>query len=178
MKSPSVDQKSFQASASSFVSVGWDLSEMPWSSSLRSSLLTSCSRLRVGSRSPWSLPNNLAVPSAVGNIKVSPLLCDVNSLRRWISDVSRFSICSISAIIMCPFQILRREQRIFEDSWQNFLTKLVEPWLVSGRNRMRFNHCFKRNHWVLEWFSESPFKRGFFPSARRSGHFAESNSSP
>ena len=41
-------------------------------SSLRPSLLTSWSRLGVDSRTPWSLPDKFAVPSAIGNIKCSP----------------------------------------------------------------------------------------------------------
>ena len=77
-------------------SVGWDRSEFPWSSSLRSSLLESCSCLRADSRNSWSLPNNFAVPSAIGRIKMLSLFCGVNasfalSLRTWISDASIFS---------------------------------------------------------------------------------------
>ena len=64
-----------RASASSCVSVAWNPSSSPWSSPLRSSLLTGCSRLRVGS---WSLPDNFAVPSATGNIKMSHF-CGVNT---------------------------------------------------------------------------------------------------
>ena len=41
---------------------------------LRCSLLTSCSRLRVGSRNSWSLPDILAVPSAFGKMKSSRIL--------------------------------------------------------------------------------------------------------
>ena len=48
-----------------------------------------------------------------------PPLCGVNtsvalSLRGWISDVSRLSITSMSAIIMCPFQV-SRDQHVFEE---------------------------------------------------------------
>ena len=75
MKSPSIDQKSFRASASSFASsIGWDFSEFTWRSSLRSSLLTGWSRHRVASRTPWSLPDDFAVPSAIWNLKkLTPL---------------------------------------------------------------------------------------------------------
>ena len=94
MKSPSIDQKSLRGSASSFVCVGWDPSEFPWSSSPRDLHSWGRSRLRVDSRTPWSLPNNSAVLSAIGNFNYSPLL-GVNtsfalSLGAWISDVSKF----------------------------------------------------------------------------------------
>ena len=48
MTSPWILQKSFQTSASSFVSVGWNLSGSFWSAPLGTSLLISCSRLRRG----------------------------------------------------------------------------------------------------------------------------------
>ena len=165
MKSPSIDQKSFQASTSSFVSVGWDLSECPWSSSLRSSLLSVCSRLRVGSRNSWSLPDNFTVPSANGNIECS-LLCGVITafaftLRAWISDASKIfqllNVCNHNI----SFPNSPCDQYISEEySRYNFLTELVEPGLVSRRNRMIFN-CTKRHYWSFEWFSESPFVKCF-----------------
>ena len=71
MKSPWTNHKSAQASASSVDSVGCNSSGSPWSSPLRSSLPTSCSRLRVVSRNSWSLPDIFfAVPSA-GNMNSS-----------------------------------------------------------------------------------------------------------
>ena len=50
MRSPWIDRKTPRALASSVDCVGWDSSDSTWISPLRSSLLTSCSRLRVGSR--------------------------------------------------------------------------------------------------------------------------------
>ena len=49
-KSPWIDQKSARASASSVDSAGWESPDSPWSSLLKSSLLTDGSRLRVDSR--------------------------------------------------------------------------------------------------------------------------------
>ena len=77
-------------------SASWESSGSPWSSPLRSSLPTGCSRLRVGSRNSWTLKDNFAVPSAVKKI------CGVNtafalSLGAWISDASMFSSSSMSA---------------------------------------------------------------------------------
>ena len=68
MKSPWIDQKSDQASASSSDSVGWD-SPSSCSSPLRSSLLTVSYRLIVSSWNSWSFPDNFAVPSATWNTK-------------------------------------------------------------------------------------------------------------
>ena len=78
MKSPWIDQKSLRASASSLDSVGWGSSGSHWSSPLRSSIFTVCFRLGVGSRNSLSLPNNLAAPSAIGNMNSSPF-CETNT---------------------------------------------------------------------------------------------------
>ena len=46
-----------------------------------------------------------------------------------------------------------------EYSWQAFLTKLVEPWLVVCRNRNTFNHCSERNDRSFKWTSKSSLTR-------------------
>ena len=118
-------RKSLRASASSFVSSsGWDLSEFSWKSPLKSSLLTSWSRVGVDFLSPWSLPDNFTVPSAIGNM-IFHLFLDVNtsfvlSLRAWISDASNFPSSSVSATKMSPFQIPPRSRHI----GRTFLIKL------------------------------------------------------
>ena len=133
-----------RASASSFVSVGWNPSSSPWSSPLRSSLLTGCSRLRVGS---WSLPDNFAVPSATGSFKMSHL-CGANtsfalSLRRWISDASIFSKSSMSATRMSPFQILPATD--------------AYPRNILGNTFLPIWWSTKRNYWTFKWFSQTSF---------------------
>ena len=93
-----------------FVSGGWSPSRSPWSSPLRSPLLTGCSRLGVGSRNSWSLPHNIAVPSATGTMKSSHL-CGVDTSsasiqQGWMSDSSKVSYSSVSATRTSPFQLL------------------------------------------------------------------------
>ena len=141
-------------------------SELPWRSPLSSSLLTCWSRLEVDFRNPWSLPDNSTVPSGIGNLHCSPLfgvtLWSALSSRAWTSDVSKISSSSMSATKISPFQIHSRNQCVSEEpSTYNFLTKLVEPWLVFRRNRMIFIHCTTRDDLALKWFSESPFIKSF-----------------
>ena len=78
--------RQMRASASSFDSVGWDPPSSPWSSPLRSSFFTVCSRRGVGSRNSWSLTDNFAVPSAAGNINSSPSCVIWILLSRWFCE--------------------------------------------------------------------------------------------
>ena len=64
-----------RASASSVVSAGWDSPGSTCSSLLKSCLLTVGSRLRVGTRNSWSLPDNFAGPAANGIVNSSPFFC-------------------------------------------------------------------------------------------------------
>ena len=101
-----------------FVSVGWNPSDSPWSSPLKSSLHTSRCCLRVGSRNSWSRPDNFAVPSAIGKMN-SSLLCGVNTSFAlnfqggFLIRPSFFS-SSRSATSISPFQTLPRDQLISE----------------------------------------------------------------
>ena len=112
MKSPWIDQMSLRCFSVMFCFCRLKPFRFALKSSpLRSSLLTSCSRLRVGYRNSWSLPNSFAVPSANVTMKCSPL-CGVHtlfalSLRGWISDASTFSNSSMSATRISPFQVPR-----------------------------------------------------------------------
>ena len=115
MNSPVIDQKSFSASASSSV-------QSPWRGLEKRVCLILLEELLVPLLypvDPWSRymvsnadlsPETLIVPSANGNIKLSPFM-GVNtsfalSLLAWISDASICSNSSMSAIGMSPFQIL------------------------------------------------------------------------
>ena len=114
---------------SPFVSAAWDPSEFLWSSSLRSSLPTSWYCLGVDSRTSWSLPDNFTVPSAIVNMKFSPLFLNVItsfalSHRAWIPDAQVFQLLSVcNQNISIPDS--PRLQCISEKhSWQDFLTQI------------------------------------------------------
>ena len=178
MKSPWIDQKSLWASASSVASVGWDSPGSPWSSLLKSSLLTVCFRLRVGSRNSQSLHNNFAVPSVTGNMNSSPL-CVTNTsfdliFRGSISDasnLSKFSSSLIFATKIYPFQILAACNAHLENT--TCRTFLPNWWRL---------HCFfvalrlystiaPNGITRLVNGSSNRLSHGVFPSARRSWTF-------
>ena len=150
---------------SSFASVGWDLSEFPWGSSLTSSLLTGCSLLGVDSRTSKSLPDNFAVPSAIGKKKMFTPFGLQHFFRIEPSSMDFWRVQILQLLDVCNQNIsfpdfLPRDQYVSEEyAWQDLLTKLVEPWLVFCRNRMRFNHRTERYDWASEWFSKSPLTR-------------------
>ena len=113
MKSPEIDQKSFLASPSYSVESCREVEEDPSDSPRRlfcSSPRSGLSRIKVDVLRYRSPPDNSTVPSAVGNMKISPVI-GVNtsfalSLQAWSSDASTSSKSSMSATIMSPFQIL------------------------------------------------------------------------
>ena len=112
------------------------------------------SRVKVDALRRCPLPKILTVPSATGNMKF-PLLCGVNtsfalSLLAQSSDASISSNSSMSATIMCPFQIPpSRVQCITEEkTWQDFCSKLMQSRLVFRRNKVIFDHCSKRKKLV------------------------------
>ena len=111
-------------------------------------------------------PKILTVPSATGNMKLSPFI-GVNtsfalSLRAWRSATSISSNSSMSATQMSPFEILSRVQDITEEcTWQDFRTKLMQSRLVFRGNRVIFDHCSKRYNWSVKENSEPPFIRCF-----------------
>ena len=109
IKSFCIGQKSARASTSSVGSDGRDSSASPWSSPLRSSLLTVDCCLRVGSRSYEPLPVNFAVPSAIGNMNSSSSclisIFFAKVLQGKISDASKSLDSSRSAIRISLFQI-------------------------------------------------------------------------
>ena len=152
-------------------------------SKLQRHLLILWSRLWVGSRTSWSLPNSFDVPSATGKMKCSPL-CGVDTsfaliLRGWISDTCIFSNSSKSAIKMSPFQILSAIN--------------AYPRKIPGKT-------FLPNWWSLDWSrtemewystnqpkgilgplngSPNRLSYGVFSYMPESlGHFADSNSIP
>ena len=174
---PKLDQKWFLASASSRVESSWrGVGEESPSDSPRK---TSCSSPRSGWW--WSqMPGNpglrwmvsdvdllqrlFTVPSATGNIKLSPFI-GVNTsfalrLLAWISNASISSNSSMSATIMSPFQMLPRMQCMTEEyTWQDFWAELMQSRLVFRRNRVMIDHCSKRYCWSVEGHSEPPFLR-------------------
>ena len=107
--SSSIDQKSLRASASSWVSAGWDSHGSPWSSSQRSSLPAGSYCLRVRSRISWYSKRFCRAVCDWEHENVHTF-CGVNTsfasmLRGWISDASIFSKSSMSSTRMSPFQI-------------------------------------------------------------------------
>ena len=84
------------------MSNGWDISEFPWRSSLRSSLLTSWSRLRVGSRTPWSRKSCVLESGKVR----SPIIVDTLFLHH-------IQIC-----VSCPGRVTTFVERSESESWK------------------------------------------------------------
>ena len=177
MKSPWIDQKSFRASASSFVSVGWNPSGSPWISTLRSSLPTSCSCLRVCSRNSWSLPDNSAAPSAAGKIQIFASLLRQYFFRlEFFEDKfplrPYFPILKMSATKISPFQVhaaINAYPRTIPSN--TFWPK----WWSLDWSRAEIGWYFT-NYWTLQCFSASPFMRSFHIGGL--GHVADSNSIP
>ena len=127
MKALWMYQKSIRTSASSFDSVNWDSSGSPWSSPLRSSLPTVCSRLWSGfsefAVSPW----HFCCTICYWEFELFSF-CGVNPsfvlILRWkISDASIFQFLHISNLDI--FQNSSRDQfvskknlgKIFSDRW-------------------------------------------------------------
>ena len=118
-----------------------------------------CSRLLVGSRNSWSLPDNFAVPSAVGKMKYS-LICGVNTsfalIRRgWISDAPMFSNSSLSAT-----RISEPKHDVWMSPWvlMKFLLFFSWWWAVGCRHVMRVRRtaaqivsCFQSVRAQVHW---------------------------
>ena len=172
-----MDQKWFLASASSRVESSWRrVGESVWFSSKNFLFLSSFrmmmvsdagqSRIKVDGLRRRSPPKIFTVPSATGNIKLSPFI-GVNtsfalSLLVWISNASISSNSSMSATIMSPFQMLLRMQCITEEyTWQDVWAELMQSRLVFRRNRVIIDHCSERYYWSVEGHSEPPFVRCF-----------------
>ena len=176
MKSPWIDQKSFRASASPFVSSGWNSSLSPWDSPLRFSLLTVGSRLRVGSWNSQFLPDNFAEPSAIGDTNCSSLwvirTSFAFSLLGYVSDASNFSNSSISAVSFCSSQIHPRSKHILERFFVIIALQIDEFVLCLSLGVLGDIQSNASNN-ITGPLNDSPNLRSFwdFPSARKSWTF-------
>ena len=138
MKSPPLDQKSFRASASSFVSVGRDLFDYPWNSSLRTSLMTrfipNWSRFKdfmISSKQfCCSSCNWEDVHPSAKWILLFRWSFEHGLLTRLIFPSSSTSATKISLPDSPPQPMHFRRLHLVRLSYQH----LVEPWLVSFRN--------------------------------------------
>ena len=110
-----------------------------------------------------SQPEIFTVPSATGNLKLSPCFH-----RRWHflciepSGVDFRRVHLLQFLNVCDHNVSfpdsSRIQYITEEfSWQDFWTKLMWSRYVFRRNRMMFDHCTKRSYWSSKWHSEPPF---------------------
>ena len=109
-------------------------------------------RLRVGSRISWSLPDNFAVPSAIGNIELLSFVASITSfaliLRGWISDTSIFSNSSMSATRISPCQIHPVIQCISEKMVLAKLScQIGEALLDLVQKSDNIQPCPKRIYW-------------------------------
>ena len=152
MKSAWLDQKSHWASASSLDSDGWKPSGSPWRFSTENFAPTGLFPWVLGIRGLFLtiLLHQLLlgiwnIPSSVVSIILSHWFFGI--YFRCVPFLQFFNVCNQEIFFM----------HFREHTWKNFLSKVVEPWLVSCRNRKLFNHCTKRKNKTLKWFSESPF---------------------
>ena len=162
MKSSEIDQKSFRASPA-FGNESWGGCGDPSDSPRRCSC--SSPRFRRSRNKVFSDPDLLQIillyhlRSGMWTFHqcwaLSPLSHRI--FFAWISDASIPSNSSMSPTKVSRFQISPREQGVAEEySRENFLTKLVESWLVFRGNRVLFNHRTKWNLWSFKRFSKSP----------------------
>ena len=186
-----MDQKSFLASPSSSVESScfdcWsvleeNLSGSPWRipcSSPRSGL----SRIKVDVLRRWSPPQILTVPSATGNIKLSPFIgvntSNALSLRAWSSDASICSNSSMSAMSRSPFQIppacnaypMNFPDKTLGPNWCSLHWSLAEIGWYS-------TIVPKCNNWAIKWNSEPRFLRVSIHQTRDLVCFADSSNTP
>ena len=152
---------SAQASASSGGFVGWYFPDSPWSSPLRSSLLTVGSRLTVG-----SLPDSFAVPSAIGNLK------------RWFFEDKYLMHQAFPHLpgLLSKYLLSKNTQRPAH-SPERFLVILscqIDEFLHDLSVKLDdFQPLLKKYYWPFEWFSKPSYSRSSpFPGCR--GHLADS----
>ena len=143
------------------VSYDWDPSDSLWRTSLCSSPPAGWSWTEVVHRKTWSLPDNWPRKWSFHHFSAR------EPPSRWVSEhgfpTRRHSPARQCLRPWCLFfqKPPRIQHTSHEGYWQNFLAKLVESWLVLGRNRMLLNHRSERNYGPMKWSSESPFIRCF-----------------
>ena len=163
MKFPDMYQKSFTvspASGSESRGCGRDPSDSSRKSVLLSPWIGRC-RTKVDVLRSWSPPGVLIRPSAIGKIN-SPSLGNVTSfalsLFEWIYDASIVSNSSGSETCTSPVQILPRVQSVSkEQSRWDFLSKLMDSWLVLRSSWVTLNQWTKWNNRSLKWLPKTSF---------------------
>ena len=174
---PWIDQKTFQASASSFVSSRRNSSLSPCEILRWDSLLTVDSRLRVGSWNSQFLPDNFAEPSAIGDTNCSSLLVIRTSFAfsflGYVSDASNFST-SISAVSFFFFPnspaIKAYPRKILRNNCcANWWIRALSLSLSRSFGRYPIN----ASNGITGPLNDSPNLRSFwdFPPARKSWTF-------
>ena len=179
MKFPDMDQKSFRASppsrSESWGSGGGDPSDYP-RKSLWSSPRIGWSRIKVDVLSSWSPPTNFIRPSAAGNMNFpfsfgkSDFLC-IESFCVDFRCVHRFQLLNV-----CNHQFTlpnsTRVQSISNEQFKwDFLSKLMDSWLVFRRDRVILN----QPNGMIGPSKGSPkrLSHEVFPSDKRSWMFSQ-----
>ena len=182
MKSPWIDQKSARTSASSVVSVGWIYLGSPWSSLLKSSLLTVGSRLGAGSRNLLSLPDNFVHHLQMGTWIQQLFVWSVLVSRCFVEDKCLLHPTFpnlpglLSKYLLSKF--LPRSAHSQERFLEVLSCQIDEFFPDLSWSRMIFNHCSKRNYWPFEMVFLIVFHFAFSRRQGGVGRFADSNSIP
>ena len=171
MQFPDVDQKSFIASPASgnesWGGGGRDASDSPRKSILLSPWIGRC-RTKVDVLSSWSPPGVLIRPSAIGKIN-SPCLGNITeSLRVDFRCVHRLQLLKVCDQYVTLPNSPRVESVSEEQSRWDFLSKLMDSWLILRSYRVILNQWTKWNNRYFKWLPNTSF---VFPSDNKSVTF-------
>ena len=149
MKSICVDQTSFRAAASSFVSVGWNLS------------------------GHWDLHSLQVVPVLKWVLGIRAVFLTILLYHRPLEIFNCSLLCGVKWSSCIDSSRIDFWRVLF------FLATLVESWLWSLAGRGWYSIVEPNGHyWAFTWFSKSPFVRCCPVRLRGLEHFANGNSTP
>ena len=120
-----------------------------------------CSRIKVDVLSSWSPPGSLIRPSAAGKIN-SPffgkyhLFC-IESFRVDFRCVHRFQLLNVCNHYVTLPNSPRVQSVSEEQSRLDFLSKLMDSWLVLCSKRVILNQWTKWNDWSIKWLPKTSF---------------------